>query len=196
MNSEDCFNQILTSRKLYDNIKSNPNLKQSGVYGIFLIPNELPFSQLEYENFSNNVPLYIGISQNLKKRHLKEHFEGHSSQSTLRRSIGALFQEERDLMPIPRSKLRNNNSFNHYSFKDNHEKCITKWMKKNLVIGYCFRDYETSKDIEKELIQNKCPVLNIKDSKYNPDLVKKIKKLRKLCANLADSNSTQSQLRV
>ena len=196
------YEKIKNSRfSLFTNENKNILPKKSGIYGIFLndgikFSKDFKFEDFEYRS---DGLIYIGISENLSKREVKQHFiSNNSSNSTVRRSIGSIEKENLNLIAIPRG----NGDCNHYRFADKKrigEKKLTDWMCNNLKLGY----YEYSenrglnkfemkilvqklKEIEKKMIIMFDPPLNIifRDLKK----VEKLKKLREICKKQAYKN--------
>jgi len=180
----DCWKQILNSRRSYSEIIKHPLPSQSGVYSFFLKSQEFPFFQLTdiYPEFSFDTPIYVGISQKLARRDIFDHFEGESKKSTLRRTIGAIFCDDWKLQPIPRDNQGKASSYSHYSFTS--EGKISEWMHQNFTIGHCEIPYHACNSLERELIQQKQPVLNIQYS-LNKKTIAILKQVRKACAKKA-----------
>ena len=190
MDIDECYDELKKCQP-YEEVIRNKFPSDPGIYCFFFKDNQFPFPQLkiDYPDFSCEYPMYIGISQNLKKRDYNTHFNGKTSKSTLRRSIGALFIEKWKLKPIPRSRSRNRNSFYNYSFIKENEEEISKRIQENLKIGfYIEKKDDNLKKMEMQLINSKKPVLNIIHS-TNTKTVKELKKLRKECSERAKHNS-------
>lgn len=111
--------------------------------------------------FEENDILYIGISskQGLRKRDFKNHFHGTARNSTLRKSLGALFRWE---------NCREYYNDGRYRFNKKRESELSEWMKNNLQLIY-WTDIGGLRDqglegLELELINKLDPPLNIKSN--------------------------------
>src|SRR4051794_41524689 len=90
-----------------------------GVYACFLAPR----SSLPGVSNPGSDALYIGVSGNLAEREFETHFaEGKTGFSTLRRSIGAILQDQLELRATPRDSSRNKTNFTNYRFDDDGER--------------------------------------------------------------------------
>lgn len=99
--------------------------------------------------------IYVGISnRSLRARDYRNHFNGNARGSTLRKSLGPLFHF---------IKLKEENNLSKYRFVKEDEERLSMWMKKYLRLHYCVSD--TPNEIEKLLISELNPPLNIKDNK-------------------------------
>lgn len=150
-----------------------------GVYAIFL----REAATLPLDNIRPNGLIYIGSSKDLAGRHLDNHFKsGGSRFSTLRRSIGALLNDELQLVAIPRGGPKDRLRFTNYCFTSDGEERLTAWMIENLEVGVCPLDIDP-KAIEAQLILELTPLLCL--TKWANPLARYIKELRKTCADQA-----------
>lgn len=158
-------------KPLTDDPKSLPNYK--GIYiitanSIECLPKLLRGATFQY--IENRPIVYVGISnRGIKLRDYKNHFNGNARNSTLRKSFGVLM----DL-----SKKYEVNSPRKYKFEKNDEECLSIWMRENLWLHYL--KYDNPEVLEKQLINDLSPPLNIKDnhSEINQSIRKKLKDLR------------------
>ena len=130
------------------------------------------FLDAEIPVFNGYPVLYIGVSerQGLRDRDYKNHFKGTARQSTLRKSLGSIY-EWRDM----RVYYHNGK----YKFNDSCEEKLSSWMKKNLMILYWLVD-ENIGELENTLINDMSPPLNIAKNKspINKEFREKLKNLR------------------
>jgi hypothetical protein len=129
--------------------------------------------------------IYVGRSDNLRKRDTSQHFRSEeTSSSTVRRSVGAIFKRSWRLIAEPRNYGRRDGDFTHYQFDRTGETKLTEWMLANIDIGYCAETDAASQ--ESDVISNLEPPLNLQgwDNPQRP----RIKRLRKRCANEARRN--------
>lgn len=122
----------------------------------------------------NDIPIiYIGISetQGLRGRDYRNHFNGTARNSTLRKSLGALFGWKTDRIYDNRGR---------YRFNSTREQELTRWMRDNLVMFYWFNLNIDMDDLETKLINELDPPLNISKNKspINKVFRKELKKLR------------------
>lgn len=117
--------------------------------------------------------IYIGISetQGLKKRDFRNHFDGTARKSTLRKSLGSLFDWHADRLYDKNGK---------YKFKPDCEQKLSKWMKENLIMHYWLFEAGLS-DLETKLLNELSPPLNIAKNKspVNKEFRKHLSELRK-----------------
>jgi hypothetical protein len=126
--------------------------------GLYLITvNDLhnlpePMRGLQYHYLLNRPIIYVGISNHsLRTRDYKIHFNGNARRSTLRKSLGSLMHLE------PAKK-----DSNKYKFIISAEVYLSEWMKNHLFLHYHVTDQPG--EIEKQLIAELNPPLNIKDN--------------------------------
>lgn len=160
-------------------LKDKPDILSSkkGLY-LICIKNldELPktMRNLTIQLFEGNFVIYLGIAGNrgLRKRDYKNHFHGTARNSTLRKSLGVLFEYEK-------LQKENEKGSNKYRFIPAHEQQLTEWMVNNLFMYYCVTD-EDVEGIETELIKYFNPPLNLSKNRNegNQDFRKHLTKLR------------------
>jgi hypothetical protein len=156
-----------------------------GVYAVYVRRSDAlsPFSP------SADGLIYVGVTSNLARRELENHFNSENSGfSTLRRSLGSILKSTLGLTAIPRAPGASDTNVRNFRFTPEDDAELTTWMHENLEVGLCVRaDYD---DIEDDLIARLEPVLNL--TKWpNPDS-REIRRLRRICANEARENRTKS----
>lgn len=157
-----------------------------GIYAFFFIGDKFPILG---ESVSRHQIIYIGKTESSQeKRDAKTHFSsGKTGSSTVRRSVGALLLNQKNLKPIPRNNSdAEKGRLSHYKFDEKSERIITEWMENNLALA--FFEYPKSKreieDLETAIIQELVPILNISKNSNNP-FKADLQKLRKNCATIA-----------
>lgn len=171
---------------LKSDIKSIPNLP--GNYIVVLKDGiELPdFGQsIIYNKFDDLKVIYTGISNNLRTRDVTNHFYGTSDRSTLRKSIGCLFNFP---LIVVREVKQGNNIKKITGFSQTHEDKLSKWMKENLILYYVVNKEIGS--LENKLISELNPPLNL-DKNYNiinREFRKDLRSKRKSTLTLLPSN--------
>jgi hypothetical protein len=161
---------------------------ESGIYAIYLRPDAAlgPFPA------GAKGLIYIGSSSNLRQRDFETHFgDKGSGFSTLRRSLGAILKDVLNLTAIRRGPGRSRSNITSYMFDPEGEKRLTLWMAENLEVGFCQID-DGYKEIEKGLIVELEPVLNLKD--WNNPHRPEIKRLRRACAREARTSPRRNAL--
>lgn len=155
-NLESIFNKYFDP--LHDNSDKLPDTK--GIYAI--VARDLNsishmFNNVEFSFISNQPILYIGISpiQGLKKRDYRNHFKGSARNSTVRKSLGALFNWQ---------NKRHYYEDGTYRFLDSNEKELRKWMVDNLIMYYSEME-ENIDNLETKLINELSPPLNLGKNK-------------------------------
>ena len=104
--------------------------------------------------------IYTGIAgTSIRGRIWRNHLGGNAGHSTLRLTLGCLF----GCTLIPRDKKDPDNG--HVRFKEDDERELTAWMKKNLIFHYLPCD--SPKVLESKLIEQFNPPLNLSGS-INP----------------------------
>lgn len=102
--------------------------------------------------------LYIGIAtKNLKIRLLNQELR-HKGHGTFFRGIGAVL----GFLP-PKGSLRNKRNQNNYIFSPSDTIQIINWINENLEVNWLVSDVDL-KSIEKSLIKNISPLLNIQSN--------------------------------
>lgn len=119
--------------------------------------------------------LYIGVAKKLKRR-LEQELMG-KGHGTFFRTFGAIF----DFVP-PRGSLANRKNKNNYKFSDFDEKEIIRIINNNLSVSY-ITTCETNKVLEKELIAELLPIMNIQN---NPAALEVVKRRREECKRIAN----------
>lgn len=123
-------------------------------------------------NFQGLEVIYLGLaSKSLRKRDFRQHFKGNAGGSTLRKSLGSLMGYKK----IMRDKDEESTKT---KFNSIDEAKLSKWMRENLIMFVCATpDYDK---LEKVLIQNFNPPLNLKSNKneINSDYRKLLSSLR------------------
>lgn len=175
MTSEKIAEHLWSTRAALEALRP-PNLP--GVYAWFLTASDYP-AQLATLPQS---PIYVGISNDLSRRELEDHFEAKSSGfSTLRRSLGALLKQDLELVAMPRSAGASVTNMRNYRFNPDGEKRLSAWMRNSLVVGFC--QVNNPVEMESQLIALLCPPLNL--TGWNNPQGPEIKRLRKACADEA-----------
>lgn len=162
--------------KMVDEISKDDIPTTTGFYAIRVRDvNELPkiFAQKLIER-EHNI-LYIGISEcNLRKRLWNE--ELHLKKpATFFRSLGAMLGYTPEYGSLRGSESRN------YKFSERDITEIINWMKKHLLVNYISWK-ENLKEIEKQLIRDYKPIINIQNNPYKLD---ELEELRKKCIDIA-----------
>ncbi len=126
-----------------------------------------------YQKIDGFPIIYVGtaIVQDLRER-VHNHFNGTARNSTLRKSLGSFHDWSEYREPYKDGK---------YKFDEKHEKELTRCMRDNLIVFYWVDLYVDIKDLEKGLINELDPPLNIAHNKGSANKVfrKKLKMLRK-----------------
>lgn len=183
MNLDECIKKI-SQHQSFNELECNPPPSNPGIYCFYYTNDRFPFPRFKkYLSTSSHEQLfYIGISQNLNERDFKNHFYGSSSDSTLRRSIGALFRAEGWNMVVnPRGTGGKKNSAYNYYFDKQCEIRLSIWMQKSLRFAF-WENHDHAWNIENEpkLIQKLKPLLNIIHSS-NPEAAHYLRELRGNC---------------
>lgn len=175
---EELFRSLMWTDnfKLVDEISKDDIPTTTGFYAIRVRDiNVLPeiFAQKLMER-EHNI-LYIGISEcNLRERLWNE--ELHLKKpATFFRSLGAMLGYTPEYGSLRGSKSRN------YKFSERDITEITNWMKKHLLVNYISWK-ENLKEIEKQLIREYKPIINIQN---NPYKLGELEELRKKCIDIA-----------
>lgn len=176
------MNVALSDKKIFDPLKDDSSSLPNEA-GFYMIAgrNSVAVHQL-LENaaipeFGGYEILYVGISskQGLRKRDFKNHFYGTARNSTLRKSLGALFLWE---------NCREYYADGRYRFNKKREDELSEWMKNNLIMLYWINIQEFySQGLEKyerEIIDKLDPPLNIRNNNgvCNSAFRHKLKRLR------------------
>ena len=133
------------------------------------------FTTLSYNDNEYRV-LYTGVTEKdtLYERIFKTHFGDNAGRSTLRKSLGCLWEYPF----IYRDKNPNPNRTPKTKYLDKDEQAITKWMKKNLLVLFV-QNYNCETE-ETDLIATYNPPLNLNKNKnvINREYRSMIKQLR------------------
>ena len=148
---------------------------QPGVYALFLVRH----ARLGQTPAKPETVVYVGISSNLARRAMKQHFHtGSSGSSTLRRSLGAVLKDVLGLRAVHRSTGKSARDYTNYCFTADSEVRLTTWMNENLEISfYPTPNYVT---LEMLLVHHLEPVLNIEHSTNSYTAT--LKHLRAVCS--------------
>ena len=181
--TDKIINELITTLKPFDKIDEFSNLP--GIYFIGFNGENFPFPS-QVDIVSTGDIIYVGKTEKSQKsRDANTHFKsGKTGSSTLRRSVGAILRNKRDLKPIPRSQ--NEIKMRDFKFIEESEKKLTKWMIENLSLSF----YEVTegkkylKLLENRLIELLTPILNISKNKGN-SFLGDLKELRRQCRDIA-----------
>ncbi|MDD5254228.1 MAG: hypothetical protein PHG05_03985 [Candidatus Nanoarchaeia archaeon] len=139
--------------KRYDPKINNQEIEdKSGIYYVCLKKKSTSkeFGSAEFESLEKHKVLYLGKAKNLRKRIIDKHLKGTPRNSTLRKSIGALFE------------LKNN-------------KEISDWIKKHILFFYLIMNQSKLSKIELKQIKDYSPPFNLKGA----ESIEKNKEFRK-----------------
>ena len=133
--------------------------------------------ELKFKTVEGLPVIYVGIAgrptskvKSLRKRDYRTHFNGTARRSTLRKSLGVLFDFEKE--------FENRESNSKYKFIRSQEEQLTEWMKENLVMN--FMAIERPMEFERFMIMKYEPPLNLTDnhSETNREFRQELKRLR------------------
>lgn len=178
----------LMNEKNFKSASGTDNLvpDKPGLYCIrILSPRSLSAEFAQALEERNHNIIYIGIaSQSLRKRFLGQELRarGHG---TFFRSIGAVL----GYRPEPGSLLNKKNQ-NNYTFSQDDEKKIIKWINQNLIVNWIATEGDL-KGIENKLIKEHLPLLNIAG---NPGAIKKLEEMREECKRIGRGKSLINQI--
>jgi hypothetical protein len=162
--------------------------KSPGIYAIFFKGDSFPILG---NSVSKDQIIYIGNSDfSQDKKDVKTHFiSGKTNSSTVRKSIGSILQNSKNLLPIPRNESDySKGRFSHFIFDKDSEEAITYWMKYNLVVSFIETPKSEIKEVESNLIDKLVPVLNLTNNDKNTFRIT-LQQLHKNCATIALNNS-------
>ncbi|WP_078549271.1 GIY-YIG nuclease family protein [Litchfieldia alkalitelluris] len=154
---------------LKDNPMEVPD--KPGIYSFCLknlesIPQQMQF--LKYKYLGELPVIYVGKAEkSLRTRYLNKHLEGTARNSTFRKSLGALFGLEKEVLDQGK-----------YKYINNHENWLTNWMKENLI--FHFHEQENPKYIEENLIMLLHPPLNLQKNIQHKEFRAMMRSLRRL----------------
>ncbi len=155
--------QLLAPRYSADDV---PPGDSAGVYAFFLSNG----SELEGFCLKNMSTLYVGMTASSLK--VRNHFHHRDSGfSTLRRSLGAILKGRLNLEVIPRGSGNSASDYRNFRFTEKGEEDLTSWMKEHLTYSFVVLQSEIER-IERELIDDLCPPLNLKATGCGPMSVK------------------------
>lgn len=149
---------------------------QPGIYMVCIKNKDILAEKMQsvvYQEIDDNSIIYVGISetQGLRSRDYKNHFKGTARNSTLRKSLGSLFGWRND-------RIYDNSG--RYRFNELREQELTYWMHDNLIMIYWFDLNTEIGTLERKLINELDPPLNISKNKspVNAAFRKELKKYR------------------
>lgn len=121
---------------LVDKPESIPDAPGSLIFVLRYMSNLHQLAGMNLKEFEGQEVVFVGESENLRKRIVNEHFRGDSSRSSFRISIGCLL----DMEQIPRDKTPGGV---HFRFAKEDEQWLSQWMKENLLVYYKATPYHT-----------------------------------------------------
>jgi septum formation protein len=130
--------------------------------------------------------LYVGTT---KTENDRDHFKPNSSNSTLRRTIGAILKCELNLIAYLRGSGQDPvKDSTHYRFTPDGEGRLTNWMKNNLEFSFEIFDGTSDEREARETaeIAKQHPPLNL--TQWDNPIRKSLKHLRNICAQEARQN--------
>ena len=152
---------------------------REGVYVVTYEGRELGFGLW---SGTNPKVIYVGISKPNSSRHFKS---GNTGTSTLRRSLGALLQNQLELTAVPRCfDPLDNDRYNNYAFDSASEERLSAWMAENFQIAFLPVEEGQAQAIQLAMIDYNAPLFNFQNNpanKYGAE----IKVYRKKCAEEA-----------
>jgi len=165
------INDMTIFNPLTDKPNDLPNHK--GLYiitanNISCLPDIL--KEAEYKFYEERPIIYVGMSnRGFRARDYKNHFKGTARNSTLRKSLGVFM--------LLNKEYEVNNPLK-YKFKSDDERSLTMWMMENLWLHYLI--CENPEEIEKQLINELSPPLNLKDNhnEINKEIRRQLKAMR------------------
>lgn len=175
---------LLLENNLFDPLFDSPS-DLPDLPGIYLMTTRsidcLPKKMrgLSYEYMSDNPVIYTGIAgrstskkKSIRERDYKSHFLGNARKSTLRKSLGVLFE-------LKAMQYDGEIGSSKYKFIKSDENKLTEWMKGNLYLH--FLAIENPASIEQYLISHFNPPLNIMGNinSINLDFRNELSQLRK-----------------
>jgi hypothetical protein len=184
--------KILRKREK-DFLKTESFSQQPGIYAFFFIGDDFPILG---DAVQKHQIIYIGKTEtSQEKRDAKTHFASEKTgSSTVRKSIGSILCLSKRLKPIPRNVSDyQKRRFSHFKFDNPSEETITDWMKTNLALSFFEfpRSKQEIENLEKEIIDELVPVLNILKNPKNP-FKDQLQQLRESCALMAIEGSDSS----
>ena len=154
-------------------LENTEGLNVTGLYAIRVknIP-EFPETLRTELEARNTTIIYIGKGQNIGER-LNQECRG-KGHGTFFRSVGALLGYK----PPKGSLVKRQNNYRFHKVDRNE---IVSWINENLEFSFV-KLFENIKNVEKDLIKNYKPILNIQN---NPQPLKELKTMRQKCKNVA-----------
>ena len=140
---------------LVDSPESIPEAPGSLIFVLRYMSNIYQLAGMDLKEFEGQEVLFVGESENLRKRIAFDHFRGDSSRSSLRISFGCLL----DMVQIPRDKTPDGV---HFRFAKEDEQWLTQWMKDNLLVYYKATPYNGQ--LTKMLMTALNPPLNLENT--------------------------------
>ena len=140
---------------LVDSPESIPEAPGSLIVVLRYMSNIYQLAGMDLKEFEGQEVLFVGESENLRKRIAFDHFRGDSSRSSFRISIGSLLE----MVQIPRDK---NPDGVHFRFSKEDEQWLTQWMKENLIVYYKATPFHGQ--ITKMLMSTYNPPLNLENT--------------------------------
>jgi len=160
---------------------SNP-----GIYAVGFTGDHFPFPTGEDIVKKGDI-IYIGKTEKSQRsRDAQTHFKsGRTGSSTLRRSLGAILRKELNLKPIPRSY--GEERMRDYKFIQESEVKLTEWMIHNLSLAFheIIEGKRFLRDLEKTVINELEPILNIQGNSLYNLYASMLKELREKCRIIA-----------
>lgn len=155
---DDCPTSFEEYDPLVDNPESIPEVPGSLIFVLRYMSNLHQLAGMNLKEFEGQEVIFVGESENLRKRIANEHFRGDSSRSSFRISIGCLL----DMELIPRDKMPDGV---HFRFAKEDEQWLTQWMKENLLVYYKATPYHAQ--LTRLMISAFNPPLNLDNT--SPD---------------------------
>ena len=178
--------------KEIDTFSSRP-----GIYAFHFVGDSFPLESAR-EFIKSGKIIYIGKTESSQQqRDADTHFKSdQTGRSTVRRSIGAILREEKDLKPVSRNSYKNSEQdIQNFKFDEHSEKLLTEWMVNNLAVSYyeCLLSPADLEALETKLINEEVPILNLAKNLRNP-YHNEISSLRKQCVNIVKSQLKTSSI--
>ena len=172
---------LISKSEIFSNNSLIP--QESGIYGAYFKEVPLEVDVDSCVSFGEYTLLYIGVSNNLKKR-LEGHYIQDASRSTLRKTLGLLLVDESS---FPLRKIKPYKRLTR-NFTPDGERWLSAWIEKNMYFSF-----EVTPDyllIEDKYLKNLGPQgvlpLNIKGNSH--PYANKLKKVREAAIISADEN--------
>lgn len=150
---------------------------KSGIYCIKLVEKEPEIQELG--EIKEDGIIYIGIASKSLRKRLWEEELNHKRAATFFRSVGAAL----GFLP-PKGSLKEKANKKNYEFSDSDTEKIISWIKSKLKVNFIEFPAAELHKMEKKLIQQYRPLMNILS---NPAPSEKLKGARKRCVEWANS---------